>query len=196
MGEKRQFRNSDWAKAALGKASIPQWFENGSSHVEVNDYPNDLREVEIRCASLENFPYDVAFIIAMWEPVGRFFDADWPFHVQFLLRCFLVAKKKHTQNSGLRRPCLVALRGWRYEALMETLQHMNRFTTLTVGKCKNVTHDAGVPQFSGASLVLLEQLGKVLKIVSRFLEVIVIWIFFRIGFGGRIEKEAKEVVLL
>ena len=65
MGEKRQFRNSDWAKAALGKASIPQWFENGSSHVEVNDYPNDLREVEIRCASLENFPYDVAFIIAM-----------------------------------------------------------------------------------------------------------------------------------
>ena len=79
---------------------------------------------------------------------------------------------------------------------METLQHMNRFTTLTVGKCKNVTHDAGVPQFSGASLVLLEQLGKVLKIVSRFLEVIVIWIFFRIGFGGRIEKEAKEVVLL
>ena len=31
---------------------------------------------------------------------------------------------------------------------METLQHMNRFTTLTVGKCKNVTHDV-YQRFSG-----------------------------------------------
>lgn len=87
MGEKRPFRNSDWAKTALGKASIPQWFENGSSHVEVNDYPNDLREVEIRCASLENFPYDVAFIIAVWEPVGRFFWCRLT-HVQIFVEMF------------------------------------------------------------------------------------------------------------
>lgn len=94
MGEKRQFRNSDWAKAALGKASIPQWFENGSSHVEVNDYPNDLREVEIRCASLENFPYDVAFIIAMWEPVGRFFWCRLTILCAIFVEMFFGCQKK------------------------------------------------------------------------------------------------------
>eukprot|EP00434_Breviolum_minutum_P039932 symbB.v1.2.035473.t1/scaffold4784.1/size34903/1 len=38
--------------------------------------------------------------------------------------------------------------GRKKAALMETLQHMNRFTTLTVGKCKNVTHDV-YQRFSG-----------------------------------------------
>ena len=76
-------------------------------------------------------------------------------HLQSLLILFgkraffeAVAKKK----SIPKRRSMSAW--WHYEALMETLQHMNHFSTLTVGKCKNVTHDAGVPQFSGASLLM------------------------------------------